>query len=523
MKYPLLLNPILLACLLAGCSTPPSARYETDAFSCRTLPPAILQETEEEDDAATATASAPPMHAEPIALDVQESVLMALQQNTSFRVDRLEPGIMETYERQERATFDPVLSGNLYRTDLYDSTNNVADRDTLGAEVALKEFLPYGTTIDLGAARTSADAVTPSSESYDVKVTQALLRGLGTGVNLARLRQARIDTQISAYELRGIAESLVARVERAYWDCILSERSIAIYEKSLDIAEQEIAEAEERIRLGKLAETELAAVEAELASRRENLIDARSSLAKNRLLLLRLIRPAGGDPFERVIVLTQSPDLDAPVVLDDVKAHVALGLKQRADLNQARLSVERGDIEIVRTRNGMLPKLDLFFRLGGTRYAESFASKESDEWGSEVQAGVSLEYPLGNRAERAAYERSLLSLARAEGALANMRELVEVDIRTAYLEVERTEEQLKATEATRKLRDETLKTEMEKLRVGKSTSLMVAEASRNLVESEIACTRTVIAYRKAILDLYRLEGSLLDRRGIQSVVEVTGE
>jgi outer membrane protein TolC len=50
--------------------------------------------------------------------------------------------------------------------------------------------------------------------------------------------------------------------------------------------------------------------------------------------------------------------------------------------------------------------------------------------------------------------------------------------------------------------------------VGKSTSLLVAQAQRDLVASQIAETQAVANYLKALVALYRLEGSLLQRRGI---------
>ncbi|HPG00610.1 MAG TPA: TolC family protein [Kiritimatiellia bacterium] len=514
--------PVLAVALLGGCATSRSPWMDRKGEGAHKLPPAVLEGVEEDSGEERSTAGVISNDAAVVRLSVEEAVLMALEHNASFRVDRLSPGIVETREREALAAFDPVVSANAYQGDVQVGTNEITGSDAAGAGVGLRKSLATGTTLDAGGTRAPASGSVPPSTSYDVQLTQSLLQGFGPAANLASVRQARLDTLISAYELRGVAEALVAQVEGVYWDHMLAERSIAIYEESLKIAEQQIAEAQKRIRIGSMAETELTAAEAELASRRERLIDARSESAKSRLTLLRLVNQSGGDALGREVELTDLPELSGQEGLDDVRAHVALGLKQRADLNQARLAVTRGEIEVVRTRNGLLPKLDLFIRLGGTRYAEAFSSMSSDEWSREAQAGLLFEYPLGNRAERASHDRAKLSLEQARGSLVNMKQLVEVDIRTAYLEVARAQEQVSATEATRKLREETLQTELEKLRVGKSTSLLVAQASRDSVESRIACVRAVIAYRKALLDLYRLEGSLLERRGIQSATGAAG-
>jgi outer membrane protein TolC len=194
---------------------------------------------------------------------------------------------------------------------------------------------------------------------------------------------------------------------------------------------------------------------------------------------------------------------------------VQLALQERPDLAQARLQLERGELDLVRTRNGLLPKLDLFVRLGGSRYADSFsAADDEDGHDASYAVGLNFEMPLGNRSARASYERSQLSLEQARAALRNMEQLVQVDVRSACVDVESVAGQVKATAATRALREKTLDTEREKFRVGKSTTLLVSQAARDALASQIAESEAIVAYRKALLALYRLEGSLLARRGI---------
>ena len=77
----------------------------------------------------------------------------------------------------------------------------------------------------------------------------------------------------------------------------------------------------------------------------------------------RLINPAGPEVWQREIVLLSPPTVPG-VKLDGVESHVGVAMRMRADLNQARLSVQRGELEVVRTRNGLLPRLDRSSRLG---------------------------------------------------------------------------------------------------------------------------------------------------------------
>jgi len=188
-----------------------------------------------------------------------------------------------------------------------------------------------------------------------------------------------------------------------------------------------------------------------------------------------------------------------------------------ASVCPARLLVKRGDLELVKTRNGLLPRLDLFVTLGKTGYADSFGrSVEATDEGRnyDVFAGVQFLYPPVNREARAQHSRAVLSRQQSLEAVRNLAQLVEEDVRSAYIEVNRAREQIPATAATRQFQQEKVRAETEKFRVGKSTSLLVAQAQRDLLQSQIAEVEAVANYLKALVNLHRLEGSLLERRGI---------
>ena len=84
----------------------------------------------------------------------------------------------------------------------------------------------------------------------------------------------------------------------------------------------------------------------------------------------------------------------------------------------------------------------------------------------------------------------------------------------AINECERTRRQIEAGAITRELQEQTLEAEQERFKVGTSTSLLVAQAQRDLLVSELAEIDAIVAYRIALVKLYLAEGSLLERRGI---------
>jgi outer membrane protein TolC len=477
----------------------------------------------------------PPKEAGSLSLTVGAAILLALENNRSLLVSRYNVPMTRTSEQVQRAAFDPDLTAEF----AFQRSNGIVlgqtgfglqpgqvgvaqllpSNQSITEEAGISEFFPTGTTVGLIAGATDL-WLAPGNDIYASQVslsaTQSLLRGAGLTVNLASLREARLDTKSSEYELRGFAESLVAQTEEAYWEYALDNEQISIFEKSLKLAQQQLDETLQRIRLGGLAETQRVAAEAELALRREDLINARSTRDTSRIRLLRLLNPAG-NTFERELNLSDRPTAPSDEV-GDVAEHIQLAQRMRPDLNQARLQVERGELEIVKTKNGLLPKLDLFISMGRTGYASTFYNSVRDVDGANynMAAGLAFEYALGNRAAKAHDTHARLARDQAQEAVGNLSQLVEADVRSAYIEVLRTREQVTATAASRKLQEEKEQVEVENFRVGKSTSFLVAQAQRDLVASQIEEIQALVNYRKAFVELYRLEGSLLSRRGLDA-------
>ncbi|MFO7740437.1 MAG: TolC family protein [Desulfatiglandaceae bacterium] len=461
----------------------------------------------------------------PIELTVEDAILLSIERNLSLTVERLNPSIFRTFEDQERAVFDPDLTGAFSYfaekaplSEIAASGDPDVESGRSDLDFGASQFFPTGTTVgaNLSNIRRWSDLYSDRYASrLGLSVTQALLQGRGLDVNLADLRQAELDTRFSQYELRGFIEALVAEVEKTYWDYALSQRQIQIVEASLEVATQQLQETEEIIAVGRMAETEVAAAQSEIALRRQNLIDARSFMATTRLRLLRLLNPPSLNLWNQDLLLLNQPAVPE-IKLDDVASHVEVALRMRPDLNQARLGVLRNDLEIVKTKNGLLPRLDLFINLGKTGYADSFGGSVSDisKDGYDLLAGVRFEYPPRNRDARARRERAVVRREQAAEALENLAQLVQLDVRSAYIETNRAKEQIYATAATRQFQEESLRIETEKFRVGRSTNLLVAQAQRDVVSSQISEIRAVVTYLKALVDLHRLEGSLLERRGI---------
>ncbi|BBO82575.1 hypothetical protein DSCO28_31410 [Desulfosarcina ovata subsp. sediminis] len=525
-------RPLLFVGVLGGCLTMSSCAVVESGID-RTVDgpvfPADTRVTMQTDDEPLPV-SPPPSPSStgslPLTLTTTDAILLTLKNNRALMVEQLNPAVQNTFEDTERAVFDPeaTVEMNGGRTDgKSQSSTSAGIRDFSEVEalgvISLEQYFPTGTTVTLEGKAELDDYSLYRDALYwsrlGLTVNQALLRGSGTTVNLVRLRQARLDTRMSEYELRGFTQSLVAQTEEAYWDYALAKRQVEIYEESLNVARDQLNETLTLIEVGRLAESELPASQAELASQEQGLIDARSKRKTTRLQLLRLLNPPGANLWERAVDLIYQPTLPN-VKLDPVQAYMEMATRLRPLLNEARLQLLRDDLEVIKTKNGLLPALDLFVSLGKSGYADSFGRsvQNMDEDDYDAYVGVRFQYPFFNRAPQSDYRRAMLNREQAQKAVDNLSQLVELDVRTAYVEVNRAREQIKASATTRLFSEESLRVETEKLRVGKSTGLLVARAQRDLLINRISEVEALVNYIKALIHLYQQDGSLLERRGI---------
>lgn len=462
---------------------------------------------------------------EKLELSVEQAVFLTLRNHSDLQARQLAPIIAGSFEQIEGGKFDPELFGE---AEYFKEKSSETSRSSGGqyrvsgresrAVAGLRQFFPTGTTLEAGLSHERAVSNREpelQSARIGISMTQSLLRGFGPRVNLVAVQQAELETLASVDELRGFTEALLAETETAYWNHVLAGKKIAIFEESLEVAKKQREEIELRIKVGVLPDIEAAAARAEEALRVQALIDARSQLDDRRLRLLRLISPNVHSIFDRRIVALSEPKLE-PEPITDLEERLKLAERSRSDLSEARLRLQQNRLETIVTRNGLLPRLDLFIALGKTGYADTFSNafRELDGNTYDFSVGVRLSHFLGNRASQGRDLAARASRAQAVAAIDNLTQLVGLDVRLAANELERSRQQIAATRATRIFQEQSLQAEKERFEVGSSTSLEVAQAQRDLLQSQIAEVETIVNYRIALVKLYLAEGSLLERRGV---------
>lgn len=526
MKYKLITLSAALCCV--ACQRPMT--QVTDAQARQPIHPAadtlVDETTSSEQQAAMASKIQLLQDADGrYRMSVEQAVYLCMQNNRDLHIQRLDLEIAQRFIDIERASFDPELlasisAGEERSSETDRGTGNQFDVESEDTALSLGVSQSFATgtdlEIDLSLSRDVSDRTPDQAESrLGLTLTQALLQGFGAPVQTARIQQAHIDARISEFEVRGFTERLIAQTEIVYWRLIAASERIASLEQAVTIAQQQQAETEERIRVGVTAKNALAVARSELARHEQALIDARSELRALELRLWSYVQVPIKPYFEHAIHADSVAD-EALIITSSLEEHLQLALVQRAEIGEARLRLERNQLATTMTRNGLLPKLDFFIDLGKTGFGDNYnaALQNMDENTYDLSVGLDFSYTLGARSAAANHDVAFFEVEQAEAAIKNMEDLVGLEVRLAWNEVQRATQQIKASRTTLALQKETLRSEQERLKAGTSTSLLVAQAMRDVLAAEVSLIEALSEQRIACIQLYLADGSLLERRGI---------
>lgn len=529
--------PVVLAavCVLS-CAQAPRWTPETVA------PPASLERVQDEiaqSDAESETTTPPETASseatieQPMSLPLTRdgAILTALARNRSLVVERLSRDISAESVPGALAAFDPKLlatasygrakhpssqEGLQPVTD--DEPDNTVSRQ-FQTDLSISEFLPTGTEVFLsgGFSRSRSSSDWDYDGSWSVGVNQSLLRGLGPGVNLVSLRQARNSAAKSQHELRAFVLELAYHVENAYWELVLAAETMKIREFSVQLAQEQLELNADLITVGKLSADAVVSAEAELASQRANLVDARANVKGRSIELIRLLNPEVQSQWDLAFEALDPPETGH--VDCSPRMSASLAELYRPELAQSRLDLANRDLEVVQTRNGLLPKLDAFASYGrlSSGTSGSDAGKYLDDFTFDYyEVGLSLDLSPLNRGERASHRKALFQQQQAEAAIENLQQVIEAEVRLAVVEAEQQWERIAATKQTVKSREEELMVEKSRFLVGKSTNLNVSQVRRDLIQAQLDELTARVRYIEALTSLYLSEGTLLARRGVGS-------
>ncbi len=503
-------------------------------------------------DAKAPQATLPGQDRPVLSLTADESVRRAIANNLDLAVERLNPELQQLAFDQVQASYVPTLTALFSETSNSplptsqltggQKTKNLGTNWNAGMTKNVPWFGgSWAASLTNGRTDTTSQFATLNPQyqtAISLTYTQPLWRNFKIDSTRQQLLTTKISKDIADLQLRSVLINTEANTRNAYWDLWHAIRALQAARNSLALAEKLVEDNKVRVEIGTLAPLDVVSAEAEAATRRQNVAVAEATWRTAELALKRLVVGSTADPlWNAQIDPTDLPTIERRPV--DLVGALRNALSQRIDLLQARRQLESNDISIRYLKNQLVPQTDLVATyglrgLGGTQLERApglggaILSTIPGGWVDALRGvgrvdypnwvvQLNFSYPLGKSAADTSYARAKVQYIQAQAQIRSLELQVATDITNAALNVESTERRLDAASAARQLAEKKLEAEQSKFEVGMSTNFFVVQAQRDLLDAQITELRASLDYRKALVDLERLQLTTSTRTSITTV------
>ena len=480
--------------------------------------------------AAPAFAQTPPLQ-----LTLEDAVRRALDNNPDLAIVRLETEVGTARVDETRTAFTPVFSTTLGRSSSVTPPANLllgergVDVDDWFSSTGVRQRLPWGSgtwSLSWDTSRTTTSnpltSFDPTLQSgFQLAFSQPLLRDRTIDSARHQYAIARRNQDSSDLRFREAVVQTVAAVKQAYWALKATRANVEVQQRSLDLARELARENRIRVAAGQIAAIDLVQAEAEVAQRRESLIRAHAAADDAEDALRRLIVNAGDGSFWKVRI-EPVEELSAIALLPDIDAAVARALDERYDITRAGHELENTQTTIEFLDNQRLPDVRLetsyrgnglagtqFLRGGGfpgsivgTRnrgFADALGQVFTDDYPT-WSLGLTVSYPIGRSFEAASLARARLERRQTAQRIASLRIEAAETVRKAGRQIRSTAERIEAARAGASLAQERLEAEQRRFGVGLSTTFLVTQAQRDLLEAQVNLLQTSLDFESALVN-----------------------
>jgi outer membrane protein TolC len=346
------------------------------------------------------------------------------------------------------------------------------------------------------------------------------------------------NREIADVSVRQTVAATTRTVRNAFWDLAYTIASLGVQRQSLDLAQESLRDTRARVEIGTTPPIDAVEADAEVATRREAVIVAEAQIETAQDTLRALVyNPSMPDFWTIRIEPADMPSLEQMSV--DVDGAIRNALDRRTDLQRAKKSMEANDISIRFLRDQTKPEVTARFdyglsAIGGVQFVRApgiglspgeIIGEERRGLGSVLgdlltndfpawTLSLNFSKPLGRSSQDANLARVRLQQTRDEAQLKNQQLQVATQVRQAARQVLTNQQRVQTTRASREFSERRLEAEQSKFEVGMQTNYFVVQAQRDLNDSRNAELRAILNYRKALVELERLQQTTLQNQNI---------
>jgi outer membrane protein TolC len=477
---------------------------------------------------------------ETLQLTLDDAVRRAVENNPELAIVKLGTEVEAARVGESRTAYTPMFSTVLGRSSSVTPPSNFllgdrgVDVDDVFSSTGVRQRLPIGSgtwSVSWDTSRTGTNnpisSFDPSFQSGMLfAFSQPLLKDRSIDASRQQYIIAKRNLQSSDLHFKEAAVQTIAAVKQAYWTLKASRANITVQQRSLELAQELARENRVKVDAGQIPRLDLVQAEAEVAQRRENLIRARTGADDAEDALRRLVVDPGDLSFWRLRI----DPVEEPTrlgVLPDIDGAVERALNERYDLARADIELANAKSNVAFLDNQRLPdvRLETSYQangLGGTQFLRTggfpglvtgtrnlgFGNALNQVFTNDFPAwsvGLTVSYPLGRSYEAASRARAEVERRQVVQRIASLRVQTAEAVRRAGRQIHSSAERVDAARAGATLAEERLNSERRRYEVGLSTTFLVTQAQRDLLEAQVNLLQTTLDYESAIVSFEAIQ------------------
>jgi outer membrane protein TolC len=331
------------------------------------------------------------------------------------------------------------------------------------------------------------------------------------GVNQNLFDWKSINTALAAsqnvksadYTLLDARDLVILTIGYVYFQAVADEARIATDEAQVETAEALFNQATDQVNVGTAADIDALRTKVELQSRQQQLIEAKNDFAVQKIAVARVIGLATSQDFDLTDKSLYQP-------LDNLTVDAALtrAYAGRSDYRAAESAVRAAELSRKAAVAGYFPSLSF-----GADYGTGGAHPSDSTHVYDVRGTLSIPIFTGNSVH-GEIQQADARLEQSRERLENLQAQVEADVRTAFLTLQSSAEQVKVAQSNIELADQTLAQSRDRFSAGVTDSVEVVQSQEAVAGAQEQYISSLYKYNFAKISLIRALGA-----GTQGVKE----
>ncbi len=481
-------------------------------------------------------------------LALEECVLRAIRNNLGVAVQILSPESSALAVSAAKEAFLPDLAFSFnhlnYNNPNYDwirGGDQVTSTQSYYA-ASLSQRLPFGGqlsfSLNTAASQSTArfQTINPNySSDLSFSISLPLLRGFGPEIGRREILIARNANRIAENDFTSLLLDIIYETEDAYWELYYARESLKVQKQSLIQAEELLEKNRKEIAIGVRAPRDILRPEAQVATRKTQLLTAESRVRNADDRLKKLINIDDKEATE--VVPADSPAFEKRTV--SLEEALSLARANRPELSTGRIQVEMAALNLTYARNQLLPGLSLNAEYAGKGLSGTRLIYQNDDPYTGIIIGsipgktidslkqamdfkyrnwsvyLTLDIPLQAVFSRAAAAQAAVDRDQAVLSLKKAEQDLLYEIKSALRAIETNAQRVEASRIAGELSRRQLEAEEAKFKAGLSDNFFLLTYQQDLATARIDELRAIIDYNLSLFHLDKLTGVSLEKSRIR--------